>query len=234
MIFTNTIDEAQLHDLRQLVAPLLIDVQLQGNDVSDGLLRLGCTAGPNASLENAFHELSHFIEIDQARMCSKDWGLRHGKWEPNPFITHWNSPKGWHLKTTDKHVQRELRVWTMQYVLMTSRNLVVSPKELVSSATYLPDFELFLPGSTDKQRVIELEKRVIELASTPQYSVESLCAEPSRRKVIVARRGRHFALKALAGRESSAPRELVLGYSFDSGLEIGFGRRCKLGPCTGS
>jgi hypothetical protein len=129
------------------------------------------------------HELSHFIEIDDARALSqKDWGLKHGtvlgkcNYSGNTFQSHF----------TDTAIQRELRVLAIQFQL--SQHLEV-PVEIEKSVFLLKDFLstsfCYLPGNGETEKIAWAIAKVKELIQQPEYSLSQLIAEINRKKELL-------------------------------------------------
>lgn len=112
-IFDKDLPAAEVPLFEELVkryfrGPLKADVHTEGQQVEDGFLTLGCRAGPGISVKNLLHEMSHFTEIDDARVMSPGWGLRVGK-------MHHMFGKTWFECGTGECIRRELRVGAFQY-----------------------------------------------------------------------------------------------------------------------
>lgn len=79
-----------------------------GNELTEGKFLLGLIAGPNADLFNLFHEMSHFIEIDNRRCHLSGWGLTYGK---SVNIGGRSFPEG---MVTNQAIEREIRTFGIQ------------------------------------------------------------------------------------------------------------------------
>ena len=105
---------------------------LEGQRIEDGVILVGDKAGPAYDLSNLCHELSHFVEIDDARMTSPSWGLRVPEvWVYNRMCIE---------PETIQMTERELRVTTFQKNLMDYLGFPVTVEELVASLKYLADY----------------------------------------------------------------------------------------------
>lgn len=176
MYFDIELDAHQLADLRQLVAPLIIEEQMVGSDFVDGHMVIGCRAGPSIDLHNAMHEISHFIEIDRARMTTTNWGLKM------PWVECSLIREGGYVEfTKDQHIQREIRVWAIQTSLSNHRGLKVTPSDLASSAIYLP--QDYMICSDPSQRIHRVTHLIEELLDKPEYGPEALLAEFHDRRI---------------------------------------------------
>ena len=182
MIFTHDISEETLKDIQSFIQPLQIEIDLEGQKITDenNEIVIGCRAGPDQSLENVLHEFGHFIEIDDKRMNKPGWGLKYGKWVNSPCPNRYCS--GWYELTTDKHIQREIRVWAFQANLLKHFKLTIDFLDLAGAAPYLPDFYLYKNGKTDEERIINVAKQIEEMASTVEYSFEKIISEMNRKR----------------------------------------------------
>ena len=97
----------------------------------DGVIFVGNRAG-SLHVSNLAHELSHFVEIDDARMKFYGWGLRV------PEV--WVYDRMCCEPTTMKMVERELRVIAFQLNLLESLGAPMQARSFVSSLRYMPDF----------------------------------------------------------------------------------------------
>lgn len=164
---------------------------LEGQRIDrDGTILVGNRAGPKNHVSNLAHELSHFVEIDDARMGVYGWGLKV------PEI--WVYDRMCCEPRTMKMVERELRVIAFQTNLLESLG---SPKQVQSftrSLVYMPDFihvplddgrsaygedapsfEEMGPRKKDESRIRWLTRRVIEML--PEYTLERFDSEWARK-----------------------------------------------------
>lgn len=87
------------------------DPNLQGARVVKGRQTLGLRLGPvKRELDALFHEIGHFIEIDDARICVSGWGLVYGTEIDfgHRVVQEYQSCQG---------TQREVRVCVIQSLL---------------------------------------------------------------------------------------------------------------------
>jgi hypothetical protein len=181
MIFHNdVVDLEMLHDIRQMVDPLEVDVNVNGQDIRNGRVVVGCKAGPLVAISHLLHEVCHFIEIDNRRVLKWGWGLKYGKTVPNPYPTAY-APSYFQEFRTDQHIQRETRVWAMQYVLSKSVNVEVDAYNLAGSAKYLPEFSYFVKG-TDEEATKVIADRIEALAHTEEYSIDAIRSRLSTKR----------------------------------------------------
>ena len=97
-------------------AKLTFDSEIQGNKIVDGRMVLGMRAGYESETENLLHEMSHFIEIDDARCASTGWGLSVNM---AYFAGHPPGPD----PRTFQAPAREIRVSAIQRVLSQHFNI---------------------------------------------------------------------------------------------------------------
>lgn len=97
---------------------------------------LGPWAGPEASIANLVHEMSHFVEIDEGRMTEFGWGLR----VPEIHI----AGRVCLEPQTRQATERELRVIAFQANVLTYLGFPRSTHDLVAALDWMPDF-VFVP-----------------------------------------------------------------------------------------
>lgn len=109
---------------------------LEGQWVENGRIIIGERAGPSRSITNLVHEMSHFVEIDDARMCAFGWGLKR----PQVVICGQvcNDPK------TMQMTERELRVIAYQANVLEFIGKPLNILYNVGALVYVPDF-FFVP-----------------------------------------------------------------------------------------
>lgn len=183
MLYDHDIDKSEIKEIQALIDPIRIETSLEGQKVENGTIFIGSRAGPSSNLDNILHELAHFIEIDEKRMDQHGWGLKYGKWVDSPFPNRYCS--GWYELTTDKHIQREIRVWAYQANLLKYFKLPVDFQDLAEIAPYLPDLWLYKNGKTDKERVANIARQIEDLAGQISYSFESIWNEVRRKTAIL-------------------------------------------------
>lgn len=160
----------------------------------DGTILIGDRAGPDCSIQFLGHEMSHFVEIDDARMGVRGWGLHF----PEVVVYGQLCCEPVTLKMTE----RELRVLAYQANLLEYLGAPETEKELVRSLTFMPDFCLvpledggpaWVDGKfripykkMDPSRLRWLAAQVRKLRS--EYTLERFRAEWDRKlKVLAAR-----------------------------------------------
>lgn len=161
--------------------------RLEGQRVdNDGVIFVGNRAG-GLHVSNLAHELSHFVEIDDARMQIYGWGLRR------PEI--WVFDRMCCEPTTMKMIERELRVIAYQFNLLESLGSPTQARGFVSSLRFMPDF-LYVPledgraaygddademdsRAKDESRIRWMARRVEELRST--HTLERFDSEWTRK-----------------------------------------------------
>jgi len=111
-----------------------IEWEIQGQKIVNGLPVIGARAGPSVDVWNLFHEMAHFVEIDDERMRMGSWGLRL----PEVFIFDriCVDPR------TIQMTEREIR--TIAYLRNVMKYLGIEEDSMksVSSLCFMPDFVL--------------------------------------------------------------------------------------------
>jgi hypothetical protein len=107
---------------------------LQGQRVKDGVVFVGNRAGPTRAFSYLAHELSHFVEIDDARQQSHNWGLK----VPTLVVLGQTCTQN----TTRQMTERELRVMAYQANLMEAIGAPARIPEMVRALQFMPDFFL--------------------------------------------------------------------------------------------
>lgn len=115
-------------------SPIIVDIHHEGQKVDGGIITLGCRAGPGINVSNLLHEMSHFVEIDDARIGQPGWGLRYGKYCYIPGC-------GWYEQHTGKSIRREMRVGVFQY-------------HLGAELGFYADLEAFIEDYADTSRFL--------------------------------------------------------------------------------
>jgi hypothetical protein len=103
---------------------------------AEGTIFIGNRAGPSKGVSNLAHEMSHFVEIDDARVQRYGWGLRL----PELYVLGQRCIEPATMQAT----ARELRVSAYQANLMASVGAPLNVPHLVRSLEYMPDF-LYVP-----------------------------------------------------------------------------------------
>lgn len=136
---------------------------LEGNTFDGKTLQFGCKAGPGLDINNLFHEMGHFVEIDKKRMTENNWGL-HCKTKIRIMGRFCNE---FH---TSQHIHRELRVAAYQYALNKHFNVDKTIEDIVSAFVYLDNFRLISGYKSDAESLI-VAKKFVELYSL-QFDIE--------------------------------------------------------------
>ncbi len=173
--------DAALTEIRRLVRPIRVNLDLQGTDVLDGILSLGGRAGPESHYGNVMHELCHFIEIDDKRCLVPNWGFNYGRWIECPV----SRQGGYYEARTRQHIDREARVWAFQHNLSRYLGFRSSVVELTSSARFMPDFWHWIKGETDEERLTVFAAEVKGLTEQPAFQAETAIKELKRKKTLV-------------------------------------------------
>jgi hypothetical protein len=101
--------------------------------LNDGTIVIGNKAGPSSynTISNTCHEMSHLVEIDDARMRCYGWGLKY------PEV--WVYDRMCIEPTTHQITDRELRVMAYQCNLLDYIGVKHTVKDITSSLEYLSD-----------------------------------------------------------------------------------------------
>lgn len=121
--------------------PVVCEIDLEGQSIDEeGRYVLGCRAGPHVGVENLMHEMGHLADREIPKLLLRPadgWGYYIGK--------------TWHIMgrsgiepTNDRAVTREASCWAFQSSLMEHYGTDLDIRDLVSSATYLPAFDLYV------------------------------------------------------------------------------------------
>lgn len=147
---------------------------------SNGGVTLGCMAGPSMEVSNLIHEMSHFVEIDDARMNVYGWGLSYGKEITIPGHGTFHEPVTWQA------TQRELRVFAYQVNVHEKFSVKMSFKEIAETLHHVHDYYM-VPSDRDKREPF-LITRLKKLVAQPRYSFESFEKEWKRKLAILERK----------------------------------------------
>lgn len=101
-----------------------------------GRVVLSPWAGPEATISNLVHEMSHFVEIDEPRMTEFGWGLR----VPEIRIADRICLE----PTTCQATERELRVMAFQANVLDYLGFPRSVCDIVEALDWMPDW-VFIP-----------------------------------------------------------------------------------------
>lgn len=162
--------------------PIQVRVELQGNDIENGKLQLGCRAGPVEDVYNLLHEMCHFVEIDDARMLCRNWGLRL----PEQYIPGRYGRMA-QIPVTIAAIERELRVIAFQWNLTA---FLEAPRQtaytMVAPMKFMPDF-VYVPGGydrLDRKRLRWCKNRMIELSRV--NTIDRFMAEWERKNRLLS------------------------------------------------
>jgi hypothetical protein len=117
---------------------LAVDPELESACTINGKLTFGTLAGCLYHVQHLLHEMSHFLDIDDARVLDPGWGLRYGEWVHCSF----SRQGGWYAVKTAQHIQREIKVHAFQWVLSQYFGMPEIIEEMTSAVPYLPDTAL--------------------------------------------------------------------------------------------
>jgi len=162
------------------------------NTIIDGKFMFATWAGPTADMFNLFHEIAHFVEIDDARCHIPSWGLKHGK---KIIIGGRLYDAG---MVTTKAVEREIRTFGIQIVLHnhygeTTYDDMPLAEYGAKLCQHIDGFLYYYPKN---QKISYEDKRAYALkvirdrieAETLKWSFESIMAE-WRRKMPILQKG---------------------------------------------
>lgn len=173
--------------------PVIVEEDMEGQRIEENRLYLGMRAGPSQCIRFLIHEMAHLVEIDDARMLVRGWGLhlpkiyipgRYSHMVPVP-ITHQAS-------------LRECRVIALAWHLQNFLGIKESAREMVGSLEYMPDYENVVPYETgmslneiDNLRMNFLANKVIEYAN--KYSITFFVIEWFRKMELLKHGAQNYA-----------------------------------------
>lgn len=174
-----------MKEVAALLRPLRISMRKTGMDVlPDGTVRLGGRAGPSVSAENVLHEVCHWVEIDEARMFARSFGLKFGRWVDCPM----GAGGGYFEQRTRQHIDREMRVWAFQFNLQKTLGFDTSMLDLVKPVTFMPDFFCWFSQNTEAEQVDAACQEVAALTERQEFATERFLSELAIRKNLMAQR----------------------------------------------
>jgi len=154
-------------------SPILIEVETNQTIRDDGTLVLGCRAGPSLDMFNLFHEMSHLVEIDDARIQQYGWGFKMGREVNIPGYPTFYEPSTWQPS------QREIRVMAYQANLMKHFGREMDFAYCSTLFKYMVDHYLIPHGERWLAR--EIERR----SELPKYSFEAFQKEWLRKNELL-------------------------------------------------
>jgi hypothetical protein len=167
-------------------SPITIDLKksyVQGIE-QDGRMWFGVVAGPTADIGNLFHEMAHFVEIDEKRMGKHGWGLKLPRMHcmPGPYGGHsWCEPK------TIQISMRELRTFAYQHHLHQYFGIDTWRDRVADLLYFLADWHN-IPGVGKEAKERWILSVYDRLVKSPKYSLASFTAEWERRNTILTAR----------------------------------------------
>lgn len=141
----------ELNILLELIQPE-VNIQWNNNEnyYSNHSLFIGGSIGYmngflfEPDLDNALHELAHCIELPSKRITINGWGFKYGK------LYNKGTPYECYEPQTPQHIEREIRVWAIQYRLYEYLHLtfteLVDSTLLLQTAQFLPGYHSFYKG----------------------------------------------------------------------------------------
>jgi len=174
-------------------AAVRLEWNLEGQKIENNLPVIGARAGPEIKAWNLLHEMAHFVEIDDDRMCSYGWGLR----VPEVFVYDRMCVE----PTTTQMTKREIRVIAFQRNVMVYLGMEEPASKSVNSLHFLPDHTLvpledgspaYIEGrpvckslkQTDKSRMKWIANQVEALQS--KYTLEFFISEWERKNQLLS------------------------------------------------
>lgn len=132
----NTPQQEQLLEVFFKDSPIAIDWDFHGTQkVESNKLIFGPWAGPERCITNLIHEMGHLAEIDDARILQHGWGLTTPElYIPGRYSHMAAVPKTW------QPIQRECRVMAMQWHIQNLLGIEETPREVVKSLKWMPDW----------------------------------------------------------------------------------------------
>ena len=194
----NDVDPVKLASIRETwFTPSngIIGINEDGeNHVKDGRLHLALWAGPSADLFNLFHEMAHFIEIDNRRCHKPGWGLKTGKWVT---IAGRYVSEG---MFTNKAIEREIRCFAIQTHFHTHYGLTgedETVKYMAELCKYIDGLLHYYPENwkddgVDYNEVQEIAYRNIAARiheAAKQWSMELIAVEWKKKVAVLKRKG---------------------------------------------
>jgi hypothetical protein len=185
--------------LKRLVKPIGLEMGQEGYRN----LVLGGRAGPYSGLSNLLHEVSHFVEIDDARCTKNNFGFRYGKWIACPI----SARGGWYQPSTNQAIMREIRTFVIQYRLMDYLEVelihlsfqnyedvtgyvsvdfqLTTLRKLLTVLQYMPDFGCLIPGSGFSDKIKYCEIRAMEMLGQPRFQLHNIFRELRNKRRLV-------------------------------------------------
>jgi hypothetical protein len=141
----------------------LLDERLQGYDIREGQLVLGLRSYEDIKLENALHELCHLVDCEDDNIFKIPyWGLKVKR-----------------FRTTDQHIQREIKIFAYQQNLSPVFKIPFNLNKMAEIAMFLPDADLF------KYTKNKFKTLICEKASESEFSSDKALAEVTRKLKII-------------------------------------------------
>jgi len=184
MIYENKVTDKEAQWITNFLAPIEYDPKLQGQTVFKKKIKIGPWAGPEATLSNVLHEISHFVEIDESRMVKDGWGLKYPRPQHLLGQTFIEFQKPY-------HIERERRVWAFQLNLHHKFGIDEGVEDFADAAWFLDGFGYMIEehrGKTTTQQKMCFAKSIEKLAEETQYSFESFLSEFNRRKNLLIKK----------------------------------------------
>jgi len=128
------------------ITTIKIDENLTGNCVYDDGMVLGKMAGPSRSTANLFHEMAHFIEIDDRRCLKTAWGLK----VPSIYI----GGRTCYEPETFQASEREMRVIAIQKIIADHLGKRCQLRSFARALDFMPDY--YMAGKFfDKEKELD-------------------------------------------------------------------------------
>ena len=185
----NTPQQHQLLEVFFKDSPIRIDWDFHGTQKVEGYkLIFGPWAGPERCITNIIHEMGHLAEIDDARILKVGWGLT----TPEVYIPGRYARMA-AVPTTWQPIKRECRVMAMQWLIQNFLGIEETPREVVKSLKWMPDwcnlpcrrYDGQVPGEFsyaeyEEQRMTFVENTMLEY-SRDKFTLDYFRAEWKRK-----------------------------------------------------
>ena len=116
-------------------SPIQVSSDVEGMKVFDNVLFLGMRAGPWRCLTNLIHEMSHLVEIDDARVLKHGWGFT----TPQIYMPGRHSYMA-SAPVSIQPIRREVRVIALQWQIQNELGIHVNKRETLSALKFMPDW----------------------------------------------------------------------------------------------
>lgn len=180
-MFENKIDYDILKEINKKFLSdfpyIKIDEFIEGSNVDELGIKLGCRTGPTYEITGATHELCHLVEIDDARTMVSNWGFKIGQIEINGIL--------YYEPQTNQASMREMRVFAYQYNLDKELGLKPDFLYFAKLLDYMADWGTMMKsGEKSDERYARLAGMMEDMAKK-EFTVEKFKKELERKKKII-------------------------------------------------